>query len=330
MDIWYLLWLQSLREAAGPLIESFFAAVSAIAVNPFTMFLPGIIYWCFDKFSGFFVLTSFTLGNFVCMFLKNTFCVYRPWIKDDRIHAAEGAIEEATGYSFPSGHTQMAASVYGETGFIYRRKYKVLKWFCYIFTILVAFSRNFLGVHTPQDVIVAFAVVIAVYYIVKNLIRRVQAKPELDLKILMIGLLIDAAFIAYVALKSYPMDYLNGELLVDPVEMQVDCFKSAGMLAGFLVGWYAERRTLKFTTDSLSRKDKIIRILCGIVVCLTALAVPRLLLSSLETRVSAVIRYFILMLSMVYLTPLVFTIIERKTRREQLEVPLSLKEKTEA
>lgn len=89
-------------------------------------------------------------------FLKNTFCVYRPWIRDSRIEPVSGAKSGATGYSFPSGHTASSTGVYGSLGIFCRKNYKLISIFSFILIFLIMFSRNWLGVHTPQDVIVAF------------------------------------------------------------------------------------------------------------------------------------------------------------------------------
>ena len=45
--------------------------------------------------------------------LKVTVCAYRPWIRDARILPYGDSINTATGYSFPSGHTMNAATVFG-------------------------------------------------------------------------------------------------------------------------------------------------------------------------------------------------------------------------
>ena len=45
-----------------------------------------------------------------------------------------------------------------------------------------------------------------------------------------------------VALKKYPMDYVDGELLVDPKKMTVDGFKDPGTCFGMILGWFIERR----------------------------------------------------------------------------------------
>ena len=85
--------------------------------------------------------------------LKVTACVYRPWIRDPRIIPDVDAQAAATGYSFPSGHSMNAAALYGGAA-IRKELSKALRITMVIIMVLIAFSRNFLGVHTPQDVLI--------------------------------------------------------------------------------------------------------------------------------------------------------------------------------
>jgi nitrogen fixation-related uncharacterized protein len=121
MDINILLWLQGLREAADPGVEDFFATASAVAVNALFLVIPFAIFWCVDKAKGSVAITSFALGNAVNQFVKNTVCAYRPWVRDSRIVASSKAIEGATGYSFPSGHTLTATTAIGALGWAWRK-----------------------------------------------------------------------------------------------------------------------------------------------------------------------------------------------------------------
>ena len=68
------------------------------------------IFWCIDKKTGYLLLYVSFLGNIINTFLKLLFLVPRPWVleKDFTIDA-RAARAEATGYSFPSGHTQNSA-----------------------------------------------------------------------------------------------------------------------------------------------------------------------------------------------------------------------------
>ena len=62
----------------------------------------------------------------------------------------EAAREAADGYSFPSGHTQSAATLFGTLAAWLRRGWLTVA--CIVMVLLVGFSRMYLGVHTPADV----------------------------------------------------------------------------------------------------------------------------------------------------------------------------------
>ena len=52
--------------------------------------------------------------------------------------------------------------------------------------------------------------------------------------------------LVYIKLKPYPMDYVDGQLLVDPVKMMNDSFKAAGAFLGFVIGSFIDRHCLPY------------------------------------------------------------------------------------
>lgn len=156
MDISYLLWLQGLREGAPQFVQAFFSFMGSEAATVLTMLIPCVMYWCIDKRRSTLALMTYGVSSVFNQLIKNTVCCYRPWIRDPRVVPDSVAIKGATGYSFPSSHTQSSTSVLGSFGWAWREK----RWpmaVGLLFALIVGFSRNFLGVHAPQDVLVAFA-----------------------------------------------------------------------------------------------------------------------------------------------------------------------------
>ena len=82
----------------------------------------------------------------------------------------------------------------------------------------------------------------------KLLLDWVDKNPSKDWIVLVSGVALCVILILYAALKGYPVDYDEaGKVIVDPNKMSVDAFKNAGMGLGFIIGWFLERRFIKFS-----------------------------------------------------------------------------------
>ena len=98
-------------------------------------------------------------GTLANQFLKITCRIPRPWVLDPDFTIVEAARAVATGYSFPSGHTQNAVGTFGAIAL--QTKQRWVRWACIALVLLVPFSRMYLGVHTPLDVGVSFVLALA-------------------------------------------------------------------------------------------------------------------------------------------------------------------------
>lgn len=312
MDIDFLLFLQELRETLHPLFGAFFMMVSDLANGPAIIAIPCLIYWCFDKRRGSHVLFSFALGTFVNGLIKVTVCALRPWMRDKRIIPYEDAIESATGYSFPSGHTQSSASILGALGWTYRHEKRWALPLCCILVLLVALSRNMLGVHTPQDVIVGM-IVGAIFVIAADaLLDWADEKDGRDALLAIASVIITIAACAYVTLKPYPYDTSQHISVENLSEMRLDCYQSSALLMGAFCSWWAERAWLRFEVGCDLRRG-ILRIVIGIVITVIFRYVLTLPLNWLDLEEAyAFAKGLLTTVAAVYIAPWAFTAFERR------------------
>ena len=194
MDINYLLWLQDLRLATHDALTPFMQWVSSFSVS-YLLLLPAFIYWCWDKRRGLLTIASIYLCVALAAFIKLTACVYRPWIRDPRIIP----VNFPSSYSFPSGHTAMGTPMYlgSAIAFWQKKQTKILAVLCVVFALLNGFSRNYLGVHTPQDVCVGFLLSIGCLWIVWRAGDYFQRHPEKENRCLVIVSLISILVFLY-------------------------------------------------------------------------------------------------------------------------------------
>lgn len=255
MDIEYLLLLQNFRNAINDALTPLMEAISYFAVSYLTI-LPAYIYWCIDKKKGLYTLASLYLGVAVNGLMKLSACVYRPWIRDSRVIPAGDSIRSASGYSFPSGHTMMATTQYGGIAVGCWKKLRWVSVICIAFIALTGFSRNYLGVHTPQDVIVGLIVSALLLWLIAIIFRYIETNPSKENLFLIAGIVFGIASIIYISLKSYPVDYVDGQILVDPKRMVLDGYGNFVSLISFCIARFIEKTWVryepKFTKKSIA------------------------------------------------------------------------------
>ena len=253
MDIEFLLWLQNFREASGNILTPFMDWFSFMNLT-WLLFVPFVVYWCISKKAGLFLIMSVVISRFLNGILKVTACAYRPNVRDSRIIPAG---HKPSGYSFPSGHTMWASPIFGGLAVLAWKASKIFVWVCAAMIVLAAFARMYLGVHTPQDVICGtLAGLFAVWSA-----QKIMQHPELESCFLSGGILLCIAGAAYTVMKPYPLDYVDGKLLVDPAKMMLDTFYAVGMMTGFIAGRVTERKYINFHVTGLTLKGIIIAVI---------------------------------------------------------------------
>lgn len=269
MNSAYLLALQRFREAT-PFLVPVMCMITDFINSPWPVAFFCVIYWAYNKKLGLWFITSNVLGLYFNGILKITACIARPWVRDTRIAPYENAIPSATGYSFPSGHATQSAVFYGSIALLkkpFNKAVNILITSGALFmAALTMFSRNYLGVHTASDVIAGFAITMVIIVLSRPLVDFItHCTKAQSVAFFIILLLVVALSVIYTAVKSYPVDAINEGAATSQKVLTKDTYYSIGLLAGYAIGVFIEKRFIGFTIDKASRKQLFIAI-CAVMV----------------------------------------------------------------
>ncbi len=203
----FLRWLESIRTPVGDFLMS---TLTHLGQEMLFIAVALVFFWCIDKKRGYFLLFTGFVGTVCNQILKMAFRVPRPWVLDPAFRPVESAVEGATGYSFPSGHTQCATNLYGGIARSSRRR--AVQIGGVVIALLVAFTRMYLGVHTPADVLTSLAVGTVLVLSLYAIIERIYDTPKYMYIAVGAILLLNVANLLFVMLFPFPAD-------VDPVNL---------------------------------------------------------------------------------------------------------------
>ena len=292
----FLYFLEKIRI---PALNEFMMAVTYLGDEIAFLVVALILMWCADKKTGYYVLSVGFLGTIFNQFLKLWFRIPRPWVLDKNFTIIEQAREGATGYSFPSGHTQSAVGTFGSIA--YTAKRKTLKFLCIAAVIIVPFSRMYLGVHTPLDVAVAFGMAVLLISCLQPLIFS-EKNPCVFPVFLGIMVMISIAFVCFVEMYPFPVD-------IDPHNMESglkNAYTLLGSIFGMVTIYIVDTKWLKFPTKAIWWAQ-IIKIVVGLAIVLavkSGLKTPlEAVLSELPARA---VRYYLIVIVAGILWPLTF------------------------
>jgi len=233
-----LYFLESIRI---PVLNEFMLLVTQLGEETAFLVAALIVFWCVDKQKGYYLMSVGFIGTMANQFLKLACRVPRPWVLDEKFTILEQAREAATGYSFPSGHSQSAVGTFG--GIAHTTRNRVVKICGIAVCVLVPLSRMYIGVHTPADVLAGSAMALVLVFGLK---KPVLQGDEKTMKLLIAVMLVMAlGLLAYVELWPFPVD-MDSHNLESGMK---NAYTMLGCLAGIALVWPVERKCVKFETQ---------------------------------------------------------------------------------
>lgn len=217
-------WLQAHMGDFGAKLASF---CSMFGEELILVLVMGLCYWCFNKKLAVYIGTNFCMACVWNPMIKNIVVRRRPYFDCPEVKClkkvdagADMYDIVAQGYSFPSGHSSSAVSIYGSIGVFCKKRWTTI--IAILIPLLVGVSRFCLGVHFPTDVLCGWALgIFSILFV--SLLKRIIRKKWLLYLVL--------------ALTAVPgMFYCTTN----------DYFTSFGMMIGFFLGNLFEERFVNF------------------------------------------------------------------------------------
>ncbi len=299
MDFLYML-----EKIRIPVLNEFMLLITQLGEETAFLVVALVLFWCVDKYRGYYILSVGFIGTLANQFMKLWFRIPRPWVLDENFTILEQAREAASGYSFPSGHTQSAVGTFG--GIASTTKNRWMRIAALIIAVLVPFSRMYIGVHTPLDVLVAVGMAVLLLIVLKPVVlsHREKTMPWL----LGIMTVLAVSFLCFVNFWKFPAD-------IDPHNLESgykNAYTLLGALFGLLVVYIVDEKWLNFNVDAVWWAQ-ILKVAGGLLV---VLAVK----SGLKTPLNAIfgeypgraVRYFLIVLVAGILWPLTFRCFPKK------------------
>ena len=222
-----LMTLQNMRNDIFTCIFTFFTICTEV---PVITVLTAILYWCVNKRAGQRTLFALCGSLNINSGIKNYIKIPRP-IGMEGLESLR--VETATGYSFPSGHTQTSTTFWTSLMLLFKKT-----WIYIIGIIMIlgaGVSRLYLGVHWPTDVIAGwiFGIVLSILFV--KLFDYIDDTKNYYILVLLLVIF---------GLFTY---FVGGE----------DLYKMFGLYTGFILGYMVEDTYIQFSTDGNQKRKNI-------------------------------------------------------------------------
>ena len=309
----FLYFLESIRN---PVLDFLFSFITLCGEETIFMAVGMIIFWCFHKHQGYYLLCIGFLGTVLNQFLKMVFRVPRPWVKDPSFTIVESAREAASGYSFPSGHTQTSVGLFG--GVARWNRDRVLRIVMIALCVLVPLSRMYLGVHTPADVGVSICVALLLIFVAYPLFQKAANSPKLMYGIFLTLTGVMIAYLCFICLYQFPESVYLEKNIHNLESARKNGFTLMGCILGILVVYTVDLKWTKFDTRAVWW-IQIIKAAGGIAVVLAAKELLKLPLNAIldEDSWARLIRYFLVVIVGGVLWPMTFRPLARLEQKKE-------------
>lgn len=265
MDLWLSWGLDLARalQSLGSWLTAPMQLFSLLGTEEFYMLLLPFVFWCVSRALGIELLTLLLISAGLNEWVKGLLKLPRPFWLDPKL-----GLSVETSYGLPSGHAQNAVVLWGYLAVVGRGLWR---WLWLALIVLISFSRLYLGVHFPGDVLVGWTLGLLV------LGGFIWLKPKLASRLrvwsvrthVLAAVVVSAVILVlYMGAAAIPSgDPLRYGAFFSVAHARI--YEAAGTVVGMILGaWIGlaiEERHIRFDPSGPLRQ-RAVRLLVGMVV----------------------------------------------------------------
>ena len=305
--------LNLLAKIRTPFFDNIFLLLTGLGGEMTFIAIAVITFWCFSKRDGYLLLSIGFFGTIVNQFLKISFRILRPWDISPSFQAVAEAIPDASGFSFPSGHTQNAVGTFGTIFAITKKRW--LQAISVAICLIVPFSRMYLGVHTPLDVLFSFFFAILVILTVKPIFYRAYSKKYGMYAFIGVMGIISLLYLIYVQFV-FDRSVLSSDQMHNYISALKNAYLIFGALIGVLIAYFIESKYVKFETSG-KWYTQIFKAIVGLFIVVGLLEGLKLPINLIldENTIGRAVRYAIVVIFAIAIYPMSFKLFKKLEER---------------
>lgn len=226
--------IQEIAHLRGPILDLFFKFLNFFDRQEFFFILIPTVWLGSGWRTGLRLFYVLLASNLVNHALKECFVLPRPFHIDPSL-----GVVDVAGYGLPSGAAQTAVLLAGLALSVWKHKHR---WFfAVLYVALISFSRLYLGVHFPSDVLVGWCLGFAVFGLCTSLLPRMES--------------------LLVKLKPWYLLVLSqvGALLLLLWELSAPIIRASGVCMGVGVGTFLSHFSVKGLPEAVRWRDYMLR-----------------------------------------------------------------------